>query len=739
MRRERIETIRWTLRGALALFLLFAAFVINGNILTIRLQDLDNLLSSASMTDSVSTTEILGRYQLMIQRFEEGTESLEAFETEIQLATLSNHESNVAANDETSSPTHRKSFERALLILLRRAIGKPTVVIAEPSETTSTVREAYMLERQRRWDDAVRTYRKVLETDDLNDEMTAKLRIHLGFCLSMTGDYTAARNEYETVLDTYRGTEFAITAVALIDSIKSIEGFVTMETPDTAGAEVDDPLLGALPDESEDPAAQHNRITAARQAYLEARYDDAIVAVDSVLETNRNDPPSPRIEIPARYYRGRSLEEVGDYSEALDEYRIISGLIEAERHSNRSEDRLNSLHLEEWVARILRRQAFIRTFYVDDTHASTARPAVNTTAIQRDVSEDPYIAIIQQYSASVPNTVRTPPEENTESSPPAKTQTESSSGLPRRSPTESRPDTPVLRLSASSVDSSSRLATRTEPESPAASRFDPQERTTEGNLHTTSRRPVNPTIEYERTVTNDSGGIDQVGIPDEHSRGEPLFGGPNRSATGDSTNTPQIIDEIAVHDENNDPKQPPPSLPNDRLGDTHGGSQEQDPSHDSDFSGTSDRNRSETTEIASQRTSSGQHRIIDPASIVPPATYETFPGENDRDTDDERRNEDTRTRIRPTRREVGAEQRRFVGNVIRVEDNGTILVLMENDTRLGENEELVLYRETTDGRRIILGIARPIGRIPPRLIARIQAQITEHSVQQGDWAYVIGR
>lgn len=737
MRREKIETIRWAIRGALALLLFIAAFVINGNILTIRLQDLDNLLGSASLRDRVSTTEILGRYRLILERLEGGSESLEAFETEIQLATLSTNILEIDQYDEKVDPIRHRSFERALLVLLRRAVGKPPVTVTEQQEAHVKFQNAYMLERQRHWHEAVEAYQELLKTEDLDERTIATLRIHLGFCLSMTGDYSAARKEYERILDTNGGTEFAEAAVTLIDSIDAIEAIVASRTRNTTTIGVDDPLLVALNSESGQERDEHNQISAARQAYLEARYSDTISAVDSILDSPRNDPPSLNIEISARYYRGRALEENGNYQAALSEYRIIAGLIQAERRSNPSEDGLTTTYLDEWNTRTQRRQAIIQTFYLKDDRDQTTNHAMDAPFATPDQPKDPYLAIIQRYVASVPDestgsedtavgvdesprSVPTPSDSPRES-----TIVTSVPNTPDRSAEKTR-DFPLSKNTPSAqapreITPESERRPRSYSSNESARRITVASRET--NESTDIEGELNFAFERELNRRNEA---------EEEDRLAPEGATPSNDAPHREID--RMVDRSAI-------EAPQKTVDSPTGGETDAIRPSFQPT-DRSIEGRNGSNRRSPTGrgIPSEPTDQGSLRTEQTASLLDGAPYNrsveatTTPQPPQDRTAEEGAIGDGGDSGEGTDRE---NTRRYIGNIIRVEENGTILVLMETDTRLGENEELVLYRETPDGGRIVLGTARPIGRVPPRLIAQIRTSTPHHYVRQGDWAYVL--
>ncbi|MDA3950622.1 MAG: tetratricopeptide repeat protein, partial [Spirochaeta sp.] len=364
------SAIRWTGRIALFLLLMAGAVRFNGNILDARLGHLDMLLERGSQSETHSATELIGRYRLILRRLEEGEDSLAAFQTEAQLAVLETEPLVVPtgdADDESLQRERRDTVERAVISVLRRLSGKPVIEVAHRDAIIERIKDAYLSERRRDWATAINSYEAILAEEVLNAREIAVVYLHLGFCYSMDGEFDRALSTYNRVLAGHPGTQEARSAAILIESLRALVDArnaiaESVLPPDTG----DGTATRDSPDDG--PGGQEDMqrlLSTGRTAFLRLEYDKAITALDALLQ--RSVPPGTEAE--ARYYRARSLEERGDFTEATSEYHAVQSLPAAEATP--------------WDDRARRRTAMIRAFYTD--------------AEVPDEADDAFLAVVERY------------------------------------------------------------------------------------------------------------------------------------------------------------------------------------------------------------------------------------------------------------------------------------------------------------------------------------------------------
>ncbi|MBN1577886.1 MAG: energy transducer TonB, partial [Chitinispirillaceae bacterium] len=150
--------------------------------------------------------------------------------------------------------------------------------------------------RNRKYTEALKIYDEVLATASLNSEIRAAILVHKSFCYSMLSRYDQSKVIYEQVISTYPNTEAGVLSWKLLDFINSME--------------------------NEREKVQKARISGmekARQFYLLMDFRNAIR--DYSVFLSRKQPVNKEVE--ARFYKGRSHEELGEIEDALMEYHAI--------------------------------------------------------------------------------------------------------------------------------------------------------------------------------------------------------------------------------------------------------------------------------------------------------------------------------------------------------------------------------------------------------------------------------
>ena len=352
MKKRVRSAIRWTGYIALCTVLAVGAVQFNGNVLDARLDHLDMLLQRGSRIEAHNATELIGRYRLILRRLEEGEDSLAAFRTEAQLAALETELFNAPTeggdddrgdtelgNNERVQREQHRSVERAVISLLRRLTGKPVIEIEQREAVIDRIKDAYLRERRRDWAAAIDLYEAIIAEERLEAREIAVVRLHLGFCYSMNGEFDRALSIYTRVLADQPGTEEARSAAILIESLRAVvaaRDTVTDRVPPRVAASSSDDDTGGSAGEgattTAGPGVQDDvqrALDVGRTAFLRLEYDQAINAFDALLQRSL----TPEAEAEARYYRARSLEERGDFTAAVTEYQFVRSLPAAETNA----------------------------------------------------------------------------------------------------------------------------------------------------------------------------------------------------------------------------------------------------------------------------------------------------------------------------------------------------------------------------------------------------------------------
>ncbi len=343
MARARV-TAGELLETAALVLLILLVLLFNRDVSRVRMQELDILLSEAAREERASPAELLGRYELIRRRILEGESSLEGYRLEARLAVL--RDPPAGLQEGTSPGASVSTLGYAAVAGFRTVLGKPPLIRGGDPVSVAEVQEAYLLERARQWDAAVDAYERVLTREDLPDYVRATVHLHLGFCHSMTLDFRRAREQYEAVSRVFPRTEYDVVARRLLAVLEEIE---------------------------RGPAEETLRpVDEGRLAYLYMDYERAISVLRRYL-----DGEGPRDREPeARYFKGRSHEELGHYREAVGEYRRIAFLQD-----------------DQWVREANRRLVMVGEFYSSDGDiAREGRDAL------KQLQDDPFLDALRPFA-----------------------------------------------------------------------------------------------------------------------------------------------------------------------------------------------------------------------------------------------------------------------------------------------------------------------------------------------------
>lgn len=288
--------MRAFLRIVLVLLLFSLTVLFNIALIDVRIEEIQYLLGQAAESEQVSKSlGIVAKYELIKQRMDYGEESISNYELEARIQALTSGQS----LKERNNPWTRRIYRLPLRMMIngmRFLLGKQIISPREDNQIMRVLEIAYFWERNRKYNEAIRIYGEVLEKPDVPPEVRATVMMHKSFCHSMLSEYDVSKKMYEEVINVYPSTEAGMLSWKLLDFIESMEK------------------------EREKVASRkQTNFEKAKQFYLLMDYRNAIRSFSVFLSDNPNSPLVPQ----ARYYKGRSHEELGENEEATREYHAV--------------------------------------------------------------------------------------------------------------------------------------------------------------------------------------------------------------------------------------------------------------------------------------------------------------------------------------------------------------------------------------------------------------------------------
>ena len=179
--------------------------------------------------------------------------------------------------------------------MIRRIIGLPLIEDINEEYVNLNLEVAYYYERNKDYKKAISVYEKILNDPSTGRALSASVLLHLGFCYSILGDYNLARLKYLTVIKEYGELSTAVTAAVML---RYLEGFRT-EIERVLKTEKDSTEKG-------------------EKLYKLIAYTESYEVLRRVEKTAS---PSERDKI--KFYKGRTLEELGESGKAVETYQQI--------------------------------------------------------------------------------------------------------------------------------------------------------------------------------------------------------------------------------------------------------------------------------------------------------------------------------------------------------------------------------------------------------------------------------
>lgn len=282
----------------LLLIILFfgVSILFNIGLIDIRLEEIKYLLGNIAAKEDVSNTfGIVAKYELIKRRMLYGEENVTNYEFEAKVQALSYDKNQL---DDRKKSWTEKAYRipvRLVLNSIRVLQGKKIINPKDDDKIFTVLEIAYFFERNRKYNDALKSYEEILLNTDIASDLRAAVMVHKAFCYSMLSDYGKSKKEYEDVIALFPNTEAGIIAWKLLDFIQSIER-----------------------ERKKLENTQLKEMEKAKQYYLLMDYRNAIKTLSVFIEKDNTDALCE-----ARFFKGRAHEELGEFEEAVLEYKKI--------------------------------------------------------------------------------------------------------------------------------------------------------------------------------------------------------------------------------------------------------------------------------------------------------------------------------------------------------------------------------------------------------------------------------
>jgi len=179
--------------------------------------------------------------------------------------------------------------------LIRSVIGMPQIKDMKEDEVNLNLEVAYYYERNKDYKRAIALYNQILNEPVTGRSLKAGVLLHQGFCYSIIGEYENARSKYLTVIKDYGDFSTAVTAAVML---RYLEGFRT-EIEKVLKTEKDSSVKGD-------------------KLYKLIAYTESYEVLKRIENSSS---PSEKEKI--KFYKGRTLEEMGESGKAVEIYQQI--------------------------------------------------------------------------------------------------------------------------------------------------------------------------------------------------------------------------------------------------------------------------------------------------------------------------------------------------------------------------------------------------------------------------------
>jgi TonB family protein len=276
----------------LGLLFVGAVALYNFLLVDIRFEELYSVLGSAAAREEASPAfTILAEYESVSRgAWTENDPCTIDYEPEIK-AILSG----ASAASSRSEHDYRLPV-RIVVRVIRMLLGKDITTPKEENKIINVLEIGYFLERNRKYQPALKIYNDVLQTGGVEPAIQAAVMMHKAFCISMLGDYKNSRLIFEQVINRYSSAGAGALSWKLLDCIQEME----------KRREAIESLHGSA-------------FEKARKSFDGMDFQGAVRMYGAALEGRLQPQSAPE----AHYCKGRAHEALGQVSEAVREYRAV--------------------------------------------------------------------------------------------------------------------------------------------------------------------------------------------------------------------------------------------------------------------------------------------------------------------------------------------------------------------------------------------------------------------------------
>ena len=255
--------------------------------------EIDRSLASVSFsTRGEEAFNITARLHLLRQRMDLGETPADDYELEARIQSLVSGMRLYAYGVEVPEAGGLSRLYAAI----GRLMGRPDSFADGNTQQDRLVEEAFFWERNRVYDRAIVLYDEAMGAAGAVGAASEVIRLHAAFCLLMTADYDAAEKQCRELSESSRDPTVLNSVQLILDFIDDVRS------------------RSALLEASGGRGLEHGK-----GLYFGVDYAGAIEELDDFL----SGADSRTEQSEARYYKGRSHEELGQIAEAVDEYRRV--------------------------------------------------------------------------------------------------------------------------------------------------------------------------------------------------------------------------------------------------------------------------------------------------------------------------------------------------------------------------------------------------------------------------------
>jgi len=268
--------------------------VFNDVNIQIRMREMKFFLHESNRTDnSIDHIGLVMKYRLHRDIYENRitTEEMNLIEVRVN-AILSGME----LEKKTLDGRYRYASVPVIHVInfIRYLIGMPRLRRGRISDESGDIDIAYYYERNKLYHRAIEEYNRILEGGVEDRTLKAGILLHLGYCYSILGDFADAKKFYMSVIKDYGDINVAVTAALLL---RYIEGFRS---------------------EIEKVVKYRDSVEKGEKLYKLIAYRESLEVLNRV---ERSVSAGEKSKI--KYFKGRTLEELGDADKAVDIYQEI--------------------------------------------------------------------------------------------------------------------------------------------------------------------------------------------------------------------------------------------------------------------------------------------------------------------------------------------------------------------------------------------------------------------------------